>query len=322
MDKAEYRKKQKAADRERKAAAEEAAEDAYRQRVIGAIQSIADQNKATEYQSSRADAFHRRVEKLTLRLDKRRYRLEIFETAGLWFAAFVGVMAIVISSYDSHLQTKVMQAQQTAMQGQLDEMKGTSAQTDQMIETNRKLAEAASRQAEAAVETVKTAQANMIASQRAWVGPRNGRSDVAPELGKDFSAFVDYQNSGREPGNETIYAVDLFSAPLVDDVSGRIRSRVVNFIAECKIKWVPTSAQVVYPTTGGFGAGGYALSAKLDGEKIDQNIVDGNGLIVMSGCFVYKTAGAIHRSSFCYFFNAKISKPANWNICDFGNDAD
>jgi hypothetical protein len=72
MNKAEYRKKQEDADRKR----EEAAEDTYRQQVIVALQVMAEQNKAADYQSSRADRFHRQVEKLTLKLEKRRYRLD------------------------------------------------------------------------------------------------------------------------------------------------------------------------------------------------------------------------------------------------------
>jgi len=167
MNKPEYRKKQEAAERK----GQESEQRTYRDEVIGALKRISEQNKAADNQANRADRFHRLVEKLTLRLDRRRYRLEIAETIGLWFAAFVGLLAIYMASHDSDVQTKVMQAQQKAMQGQLDEMKGTSAQTDQMIETNRKLAEAAAKQAQAAIESAKTAQENLVATQRAWVGP-------------------------------------------------------------------------------------------------------------------------------------------------------
>jgi hypothetical protein len=118
MDKSEYRKKQEDAERKR----QEATEDAYRQQVIGALQRIAEQNQVTENQAQRADTFHRRVERLTLRLEGRKFWLELAETLGLWVAAGVGVVAIIVSSHDSDRQRTVMENQQTAMQGQLDEM--------------------------------------------------------------------------------------------------------------------------------------------------------------------------------------------------------
>jgi hypothetical protein len=316
MNQSEYRKKQEAAERKR----QEATEDAYRQQVIGALQGIAEQNKAADYQSSRADRFHRQVEKLTLKLEKRRYRLEIAETIGLWFAAFVGLLAIYISNHDSGAQTKVMQDQQAAMQGQLDEMKGSSAQTNQMVETNRKLAEAAGKQAQAAIDSAKTAQENMVASQRAWVGPRNAKSATGPELEKDLNITIEYQNSGREPALETIFDTEAFVATNEEDVSGSVANRVNDFIGKCKIKWLPTQKGVVFPS--GNTSSAYELTRTLEADSIDQAVLDGSKAIFIDGCIVYKSAGGIHRSSFCYFFNTKKTKPGNWNICSTGNDAD
>jgi hypothetical protein len=37
---------------------------------------------------------------------------------------------------------------------------------------------------------------------------------------------------------------------------------------------------------------------------------------------VYITARATHHSSFCYFYNAKVTKPEHLNICTVGSDAD
>jgi hypothetical protein len=159
MDKSEYRKKQDDAESKRK----ETAESSNRQQIIAALERIARQNQATENQTQRADGFHRRVEKLTLRLEGRKFWLEVFEALGLWVAAAVGVIAILVSSHDSDRQRTVMEGQQTAMQGQLTEMKATEAQTNEMIETSRQLAEAAGKQAQAVIDSAKTAQENMVA---------------------------------------------------------------------------------------------------------------------------------------------------------------
>jgi hypothetical protein len=298
----------------------ESAENSHRKQIISALERIAEQNQATENQAQRADTFHRRVERLTLRLEGRKFWLELAETIGLWVAAGVGVAAIIISSHDSERQTRVMQAQQVAMQGQLDEMKGTSAQTDQMLETNRKLAEAAGTQAQAAINSAKTAQDNMVASQRAWIGPRNAKSVTGPELEKNLDVVVEYQNTGREPALETIFDAEVFVATKEEDDSGAVSSRINNFIGKCKVKWTPMKKGVVFPS-GGTGSA-YELTKTLDVSEIDQDVVDGSKSIIVDGCFVYKSAGGIRRSSFCYFFTGKKTKPTNWSICEVGNDAD
>jgi hypothetical protein len=316
MDKSEYRKKQDDAEHKR----QEAAKGSYRQQVVGSLERIAAQTQATENQAHRADTFHRRVEKLTLRLEGRKFWLELAETVGLWVAAAVGVIAIIVSSHDSDRQRTVMEAQQVAMQGQLDEMRATESQTNEMIETNRKLAEAAGKQAQAAIDSAKTAQENMVASQRAWVGPRNAKSATGPELEKNLDIVVEYQNTGREPALETIVDSELFVATKEEDDSGAVTNRVNDFTAKCRIKWDPTKKGVVFPS--GNTSSAYELTRTLDADEIDQEVLDGSKTIILDGCFVYKSAGGIRRSSFCYFFTSKKTKPTNWGICAVGNDAD
>jgi hypothetical protein len=48
---------------------------------------------------------------------------ELAETLGLWVAAGVGVAAIIVSNHDPDIQTRVMQNQLAAMQGQLNALK-------------------------------------------------------------------------------------------------------------------------------------------------------------------------------------------------------
>ena len=318
MDRFEYRQKQKDAERKR----EESSKAYYRQQLVDAITGLAKQNKAAENQAQRADAFHRRVEALTLRLEGRKYWLELAETLGLWIAAGVGVAAILVASHDSDIQTSVMQKQLTAMQGQLNEMKGTGAQTDQMIEANRKLADAAGKQAQAAIENAKTAQDNMIASQRAWVGPRLAKSEKPPQLNTETSVVIEYQNTGREPARETIYDTVVFTITEDENNSGAAAARIISFIDKCKIKWTPTQAQVIFPTVGGLGGNAYSLTSAIEGSLIDQDVIEGKKRIIVSGCFVYKTVNTVRRRSFCYFFNAQKTPIGGWNICQVGNDAD
>jgi hypothetical protein len=209
-----------------------------------------------------------------------------------------------------------MQAQVTAMQGQLAEMKAAESTTDQTVEINRQLADAAGKQAQAAIDSAKTAQANMVASQRAWIGPRNAKSDAGPELDKTLNVTVEYQNTGREPALETIADTDIFAAEDSTDTANRINS----FIEQCKIKWTPTQKGVVFPA--GPASSAYELTRAMDSGLIDQDVIDGTKFVFIDGCFNYKSAGGIHRTSFCFYFSTKKTKPSNWNICGIGNDAD
>ena len=209
--------------------------------------------------------------------------------------------------------------------GQLSEMKSSGEQTAQLIENNAKLAIAAGKQAEAAEkqasamsEYAKATRDAFAASQRAWVGPRNVRSDKSPTLHEPFEVTIEYQNSGRDPATETIKDVDIFAD--IDDGDAKATRRVNDFISACKIMWKPQLANVVYPNSG-LGVG-YNANTVLKGEDVDEETVAGNKNIYVSGCFVYKTFGNIHRSWFCYYFKNGQTKPSNWSICQTGNDAD
>jgi hypothetical protein len=117
---------------------------------------------------------------------------------------FIAILTLAVA-FIGGLQYLIFKAQLKVMADQLVEMKGTGTQTDTLIEANKSLAEAAGKQAQAAIDSAKTAQENMVASQRAWVGPRNAKSVPGPELGKKLNIIIEYQNTGREPALETIF---------------------------------------------------------------------------------------------------------------------
>jgi len=311
MNKAEYQRRHQDAENKRL----EASENAYRKETIGALKAIAEQNRAAEAQAKRADRFHRRVEKLTLRLEGRKFWIEIAETAGLWFAAAVGVVAIVVATRDAGEQRGVMQ-------GQLTEMRQSADQTRQMVEAAAKQADAAQKQAAVLAESVKTARDNFSASERPWIGPLTAQSS-APSLGQDLKITVPYQNTGREPALQAVGDLDVFTFEENNGQAGvAARDRIERFIGACKIAWNPTAVQVVFPTAGGLGGNTYNISKNLPGAEIDQQVIDGKKSIIIDGCFVYQTSQKVsHFSSFCFFYTAKVTDSSHWNICRAGNDA-
>jgi hypothetical protein len=204
---------------------------------------------------------------------------------------------------------------------QLKEMKASSEQTNKIIDANVKLVDAATKQAEAATENAKIARDNFVASERAWVGPRNAKTSSPPTADKDLPIVLEYGNTGREPAIETVYDTDIFTITDEDDKSGKVAQRINTFIGKCKVMWRPDQANVVYPSVG-LSAASYNLTKILDKSDIDDDVISGVRSIVFTGCFSYKTTETIHRSWFCYFFKAGKTEIGNWNICPTGNGAD
>jgi len=226
------------------------------------------------------------------------------------FSAVVALIAVILSSVVAFVAISSLNLNSKAA----EQARLTSQSQN---ETSRRLAEAAARQAEAAIEATKISRDNVISTQRAWVGPRNARSESAPEVGKPLTVYMEYQNTGREPAIETTYDFDFFAGEQADPA---VDQRVLTFQNQCMTRWTPNRANVVFPS--GLGGTSYTLSKEISSDIIDDKVLDGSKTLVLAGCLVYKTTNTIHRTTFCYFYSAKSTKPANWNICGTGNFAD
>ena len=205
--------------------------------------------------------------------------------------------------------------------GQLNEMRTAADQTNKIIEANTKLVDAATKQAAAAAENAQVARNSYVASQRAWVGPRNVKTSSAPTKDQDLPIMLEYGNTGREPAIENVHDMETFTATDEEDRAGIAAQRIGAFIKKCKVMWKPDQAEVVYPSVG-LSAANYTLTIPMPKSDIDDDVVSGVKTIFFSGCFSYKTTETIHRSWFCFFYKAGKTQAGNWNICPTGNGAD
>ena len=205
--------------------------------------------------------------------------------------------------------------------GQLNEMRTAADQTNKIIEANTKLVDAATKQAAAAAENAQVARNSYVASQRAWVGPRNVKTSSAPTKDQDLPIMLEYGNTGREPAIETVHDMETFTATDEEDRAGIAAQRIGAFIKKCKVMWKPDQTEVVYPSVG-LSAANYTLTIPMPKSDIDDDVVSGVKTIFFSGCFSYKTTETIHRSWFCFFYKAGKTQAGNWNICPTGNGAD
>lgn len=188
-------------------------------------------------------------------------------------------------------------------------------------ELNGRIADAAKLQAEASMETARTARESLVNGQRAWIAPSLARSD-APSLEKPLKVVLQYQNPGREPALETLFDADVFVSEVEQDQTGQIKERILDFQNACKLQWKPGLTRTVFPSSGGIGGYSYNLSKTLAASEVDQGVLDGTKVVVLNGCFNYKTGQSNHRSTFCFFYRHGQTEASSWNFCDTGNDAD
>lgn len=190
-----------------------------------------------------------------------------------------------------------------AFREQLHEMQASGEQT-------KKIIEAANQQAAAANESAKTTRDAYVASQRAWVGPSNAKIDGEIAIGKALKIVVDYLNTGREPALNFIYTIDALTSTLDDEKNGITMAKINAAFTACRESQVINGGSVVFPSTGGINPSGQAVTITTNDSFVDQDIVDGNNIAVVDGCFVYKSIGIVRHSYFCYFYRAKQSQVA------------
>ena len=157
------------------------------------------------------------------------------------------------------------------------------------------------------------------AEQRAWLGPQSARSERPPALGKDFEMAVSYQNTGREPASDVVSEAAPFAVALDQATSATVDRRIKDAAERCAGLAPGSGTKVVYP---GASAAGDRTAIAVRRELVDWHFLYGVKILVVPGCYAYKSGGAAHHSAFCFFYQHGFSNPANWPLCQAGNYAD
>jgi hypothetical protein len=157
------------------------------------------------------------------------------------------------------------------------------------------------------------------AEQRAWLGPQSARSERPPALGKDFEVAVSYQNTGREPASDVVSEAAPFTVALDQASSATVDRRIKEAAEHCAVVTPGAGTKVVYP---GVSAAGDRTAVSVRKELIDWDFVYGVKILVVPGCYAYKSGGVARHSAFCFFYQHGFSNPTNWPLCQAGNYAD
>jgi hypothetical protein len=175
-------------------------------------------------------------------------------------------------------------------------------------------------QADAATKSIENAERALVQAQRAWVGPRNASFAAEPAVDKPIEITIQYENSGHEPALGFIYGVEPIGILESDET---LASKLTDFQTQCREKKQWNGGGVVYPTAGAtFGSSGYSLFAKTRDDFVDDVTIKGDRIIIVHGCFWYRTFAMPKYSYFCYFYKQGFSKIQNLNICPIGQEGD
>jgi hypothetical protein len=162
----------------------------------------------------------------------------------------------------------------------------------------------------------------MREDRRAWVGPVSaGFPNGLPQVNNPGNVVVNYHNTGREPATDVFSDLNPYIATLAEGLKGIPQAHIAEQVKKCQNSPPVIGAPVVFPTTPGFSS--YNTSRMIEGNLVDWDVLYGTRLIFITGCYVYNTLGATHRTSFCYRFqNGPNMTAKTWVFCSTGNYAD
>jgi hypothetical protein len=159
----------------------------------------------------------------------------------------------------------------------------------------------------------------MRAARRAWLAPQSARSDKTPVVGRTFEVSVLTQNSGAEPAVDIFADAAPFTVALTDAGAPSVDRNIRDALNRCLTTKPGERTRVIYPNPAGANDR-TTLSVKR--ELIDWDVLYGTKILVVPGCYAYRTGGQTHHSAFCFFYQHGFSNPNDWAICQGGNYAD
>ena len=140
-------------------------------------------------------------------------------------------------------------------------------------------------------------------SQRAWISPFAALHDGPLQAGKAFPIRITYQNTGKEPAidvSDNYYGgfADMIETNKGWDSLAVPPNHSCDGVKPRKGQWV------VYPS---------AINQRqfvAAPDKVDQSLINGTKALYIHGCFVYRTFGKTHRSSYCFYLEPVPDYPS------------
>jgi hypothetical protein len=160
---------------------------------------------------------------------------------------------------------------------------------------------------------------NASKADRAWVGPTTIRLSQKPAIGKEVRFTLEYQNSGRQPALDFFYEPDSYSfnREMTRDAAARANA----YIDRCKAFNPGSNKLTIFPGKGTSEV--YAVPKTF----VTEAVASGKEVVLINGCFVYRTLTEVHRTAFCFKYDVKNAQEDDdgkpiMTSCNYGHYAD
>jgi hypothetical protein len=241
---------------------------------------------------------------------------------------WVNIVAAMIVATATVVYTYVAYSQWRTMRDQLAEMRSSSEQTAATIAALQEQAAALKTQLGLLQDSNHISETALASNLRAWLAP--GAIVSNTDLGN--SAFptlqVDILNFGRQPAENIIASLhldygDMSKEKDVSPTTFPVWSEHANELAwesSCKSAQPSDGTALVYPSAQA------QMSTTVSDRSIDlREIRAARKLLVVWGCFGYRTFGTVHHTSLCEYLNpdpARSIREWTYRFCPAGNHAD
>jgi hypothetical protein len=151
-----------------------------------------------------------------------------------------------------------------------------------------------------------------VSASRAWIAPINLTLDRPVKEKEQISFTLTYLSLGQQPAlNLSHKSKSSWVDPLAENIGWDTLKGGENKVCD-EIKSVD-GMPTTYPSPNALG------DTSLTPFKADAALVSGTNVLIVQGCFLYRTFDAIHHSAYCYYLH-----PApywKFGVCADGNDA-
>jgi len=168
------------------------------------------------------------------------------------------------------------------------------------------------------------------ASGRAWLGPINAGIDPLAD-GKPLKIVIAYNNTGKEPAQASWFVLPIIYPKEKWNDGTAFKEVGINRDNCLKYSRLDGVLNLAFPTSG-FTSYQLTYDASIKPEPptehdpklltADAPMLAGDNIVVLMACMTYRTLGAIHHTSFCYWYRNKVIPPNNLAFCTNGQGAD
>jgi hypothetical protein len=164
-----------------------------------------------------------------------------------------------------------------------------------------------------------TLKETLEASSRAWVVPTGAKIDGPIRAGTSFRVKILFENSGKQPAQNTFNAWAWNEIPIKTDMVG------VPYIGVEETPWPARHLQCSggAPNTGGRpvypGSRNEDMRYIFNGNPafVPQSLLEKTSSFVIFGCYIYRTFEKPAHSPYCFFFQPHRDRPIEDSTMEF-----